>query len=143
MSSMFWFITFLILLVIELITVNLVTVWFVVGALFAFVVSLFINNVILEVFAFILISVVMLVITRPFFKKLRKKERVALNSERIIGQCGLVLRAIDKHHPGEVKVMGSIWTAISDEKIAVDEEVIILEIDGVKVNLEKVNQKED
>lgn len=143
MSSIFWAVTFLVLLFIELITVNLVTVWFVTGALFALTVSLLVDNVVLEVFTFLLVSIITLGTTRPFLDRIRKRGKVALNSERVIGKCGLVLKPIEKHHPGEVKVMGSVWTAVSDCNIDVGEEVIILKIDGVKVKVEKICQKED
>ena len=71
MGNMFWFITFLVFLFLELITVNLVTVWFATGALVSFVISLFIDNFFLEVFCFIIVSILMLITTKPMLKKLK------------------------------------------------------------------------
>lgn len=143
MGNMFWFITFLIFLFVELVTVNLVTVWFATGALVSFAVSLFIDNVFLEVFCFIIISILMLITTKPMLKKIKRHSREAFNYERIIGREGIVLKDIKKHQPGEVKVMGSVWTAVSSEEILKSEEVKVLKVEGVKVEVIKVNHKEE
>ncbi len=143
MGNMFWFITFLVFLFLELITVNLVTVWFATGALVSFVISLFIDNFFLEVFCFIIVSILMLITTKPMLKKIKRHSREAFNYERIIGKEGIVLKDIRKHQPGEVKVMGSVWTAVSSEEILQSEEVKVLKVEGVKVEVIKVNHKEE
>lgn len=50
---------------------------------------------------------------------------------------GIVTEKITKNSPGEVKVDGKRWMAISDKTINVDNDVKILEIDGVKLKVEK------
>ncbi len=143
MGNMFWFVTFLILLFLELVTVNLVTIWFATGALVSFTISLFIDNVFLEGISFIVVSVVMLLTMKPVFARIKKHNHESFNYERIIGKEGIVLKDIKKHQLGEVKVMGSVWSAISDTEILAGEEVEVLKVEGVKVRVKKVSHKEE
>ena len=76
-------------------------------------------------------------ITKPIVKKMRKREIHFTNADRIIGKKGLVLRRIEKYHPGEVSTLGSIWTAVSDIEIEEGEEVVVERIDGVKIWVKK------
>ena len=50
---------------------------------------------------------------------------------------GIVTEKISKNNPGEVKVDGKRWSAISTEKINVNDEVLIEAIDGVKLKVRK------
>ena len=50
----------------------------------------------------------------------------------------IVTEEISKNKPGEVKVDGKRWTAISNKKIKVDSTVKVLEIEGVKLKVEEV-----
>ncbi len=135
--SVVWASVFVVLLVIELATLNLVTIWFAIGALFALFVSFFIESEVIQILTFILVSVFVLVITKPIMKKVRAKEYIATNSDRVLGSRGIVLEEIKKYHPGKVKVLGSIWTAVSDEEISVSSEVVVKSIEGVKLRVEK------
>lgn len=136
--SYFWFISFVFLLVLEIITINLVSIWFAIGSVFAFFLSLFIDNIILQIALFIVMSGVSLFITKPFIKKVRYHEKVATNADRIIGKIGFVVKPIHKYQPGEIKVMGTLWTAVSDGDILENEEVIVEKIDGVKVHVKHI-----
>lgn len=137
--SLFWFCLFLVLLILEVMTINLVSVWFAIGAVFAFFTSLLMDNFLVELFVFIIVSIIVLVITRPFLKRVKMKRKESMNADRIIGQNALVVKDIRKYELGEVKVLGNIWTAISDEEFSMGEEVIVDKIDGVKVWVRKID----
>ena len=49
----------------------------------------------------------------------------------------VVTESIKKHTVGEVKVDGKRWSAISDVELEVGEEVIVQEINGVKLMVRK------
>lgn len=135
-----WTIIFLILLFVELITINLVSIWFAIGALFSAIVSIFTDSVLIQVLTFLLVSIVTLIITKPVVKKINKKKFTPTNLDRVIGQQGVVTKRISKDSYGLVKVLGSIWTATSDDFIDVGSRVIVQKIDGVKLIVKK---KED
>ena len=134
-----WFVAFLILLFIELITVNLVTIWFAIGALSASVVAMFCDSIIIQSIVFVCLSIVSLLITKPLVKKIKKVDFVPTNSDRVIGKIGEVTKSINPNKYGEVKVFDSIWTAKAknNSSIEVGERVKILSIEGVKLIVEK------
>lgn len=138
-----WLILFVILLVIELFTVNLVSIWFAVGALAAGLVSYFIDNMMIQIAVFIIVSAISLLLTNKFVEKLRNGKIVPTNLDRVIGKIGIVTEEITKLEPGEVKVDGKRWSAISTKKIKVGRKVEILSIDGVKLHVKEVEEKEE
>jgi len=132
-----WFIAFLILLIIELVTVNLVTIWFAIGAVAAIITTIFTDSVLIQAIVFIIVSVIALLITKPLIKKFKKFEVEPTNSDRVIGKVGEVTQKIGRNKYGEVKVYGNTWTASSKQVINVGERVKVLSIDGVKLVVEK------
>ena len=142
MGSTFWLIVFIVLVVIELITVGLVSVWFAAGALAAFISSYFTDNILIQLPIFIVVSIVSLIATRPILKKFFSKNIVKTNVNKLIGETAIVLEDLSKTNMGKVKVDGQIWSAINSEKgrILKDSEVEILSIEGVKLIVRK---KED
>ena len=69
-------------------------------------------------------------------KLIKHNERT--NLDRVIGMEAIVTVEIKKNNPGEVKVDGKKWTAISNKKIKVGTTVKVLEIEGVKLKVEEV-----
>jgi len=132
-----WFIAFVVLLIIELVTVNLVTIWFAIGAVAAIITTIFTDSILIQCIAFVAVSVISLLITKPLMKKFKKFEVEPTNSDRVIGKVGDVTKKIDKNKYGEVKVYGNTWTASSKQVINVGERVKVLSIDGVKLIVEK------
>lgn len=135
-----WFIVFLVLLVIELVTINLVSIWFAVGALSSMISACFTENITIQVIIFIIVSIIALLITKPFVEKLRKRKIQPTNLDRVIGSEGVVTKEIDKNSYGEVKVKGSVWTAMSDTKIEKGKEIKVLKIEGVKLLVEEIEE---
>lgn len=132
-----WFIAFLILLFIEIITINLVTIWFAIGALASFVTSFITDSLVVQLIVFIVVSIIALVVTKPLIKKFKSFEVTPTNSDRVIGKVGEVSKEIKKNQYGEVKIYGNTWTAKSDEEIPVGVIVKVLEIEGVKLIVKK------
>lgn len=132
-----WFIAFVILLVIELVTVNLVTIWFAIGAVAAIITTIFTDSILIQCIVFTIVSVISLLITKPLIKKFKKFEVEPTNSDRVIGKIGEVTQKIGRNKYGEVKVYGNTWTASSKDVIDVGERVKVLSIDGVKLVVEK------
>ena len=136
-----WIIIFFILLFIELVTVNLVTIWFAIGALASYVSTYFTDNITIQIIVFIVVSVITLLATKPMTKKFRNRKVEATNSDRVIGKIGVVTKDISKNTYGEVSVKGSIWTATSEEEIKKDTQVKVLKIEGVKLLVEKIKEE--
>jgi len=135
--AFWWFITFIVLLFIELITINLVSIWFAVGALISMIVSFVSDSLIIQVITFVVVSIFTLLITKPLIKRFKITKIVPTNSDRVIGKRGEVVKKIEANKYGEVKIFGNIWTAYSDQELEIGEIVKVLSIDGVKLIVEK------
>ncbi len=131
--AIWWFVAFIILLVIELETVNLVSVWFAIGAIVSMICSLFVESFIIQLVVFIVVSLVALAITKPIMKKIKVREVIPTNIDRVIGKTATVTKEITKDNYGEAKVFGNVWTAASNKKIPVGTKVKVVAIEGVKL----------
>jgi membrane protein implicated in regulation of membrane protease activity len=125
------------LTLIEILTTNLVTIWYIASALVALVLSFFIDSYLTQFAVFVILGTVLLFTTRDYLVKLIVKKKEKTNLDRVIGMTGVVTEEITKKKAGEVKVDGKRWTAIADKKIKVDSTVKVLEIDGVKLKVEE------
>lgn len=134
-----WLAIAICLAVLEMSTVNLVSIWYVISSLAAMILSLFIDNIFIQVSVFVLGGTLLLILTKNAVKKILP-QKTKTNIDRIIGMQGIVTEKITKKTPGEVKVDGKRWTAIADENISVDTTVKILEINSTKL---KVAREED
>lgn len=140
--SIYWIILFLVLLFIELATVNLVSIWFAIGAVAAFITSFFTDSILWQLLVFVVVSVVALFITLPMVRKAKKNRKpVPTNLDRIIGKQAEVTKEIKPNHYGEVQVFGKVWTATSDDSFDVGDKVIVDSIDGVKLIVRKEEEK--
>lgn len=124
------------LALIEIITINLTTIWFVASGLLALVLSIFIDNYIIQFSVFVIGGVLLLIFTRSYLTT-KFNNSVKTNLDRVIGMKGIVTEEITKNNPGEVKVDGKRWTAISNKNIEKNKEVKIIKIDGVKLIVEE------
>ncbi len=137
----FWLIVFVVLLVCELATTALISVWFCGGALFALFADLLGIPFIVQIAVFVAVSIILLVLTRPFVKKISKKEVLKTNVDNLIGKKAMVTRKIDNSQfSGEVNINGQIWSAISvdDEIIEPLQTVVVEKIQGVKAVVKSV-----
>lgn len=135
-----WFMLAIVLIFVEIATVNLVCIWFAIGCFIAGLVGLITGNTMIQVGVFLIVSILSLILTKPFVKKLRPKGIVKTNLDRVVGQIGIVTSDIDKLEPGEVKVDGKKWMAVSDTKIIKGSKVEILAIDGVKLKVKEIKE---
>jgi membrane protein implicated in regulation of membrane protease activity len=141
-----WLVLFVVFLVAELVTAGaLVSIWFCVGALVALVAAYFGAAFWLQMTLFFVVSVGLLLGTKPFLKKHLDPKTMATNADRILQNRGIVEEEINNlKGEGAVKVDGKSWTARNidgDAVIPVNAEVIVVRIEGVKAMV-KVVEKE-
>ena len=94
--ALFWFIAFVLFLIIELITVNLVTIWFAIGAVASMIATIMTDSFVIQVIVFIVISLVCLLVTKPLVQKFKGFNVHPTNSDRVIGKVGEVTKKITK-----------------------------------------------
>lgn len=141
MELWFWIAIAVIMGVAEAATVQLVSLWFVGGALGAIVVTLLGGPLWLQVLVFALISLALLLLLRPFLRRYMKKNVVQTNVDSLVGRRALVIEGIDNlHATGRIKLDGTDWTArsLTGTVIEPDTEVVIRKIEGVKALVEQI-----
>lgn len=141
METIFWLVLFVILLVIEIFTMGLTTVWFAGGAIVAYIMACLEFELPVQIIVFLVVSIVLLVITRPLAMKYFNQERQKTNADSLIGQKAVVLEQIDTLRGiGRAEVNGMEWSARTEEPKGVIEagEVVVIEgIQGVKLIVKK------
>ena len=145
MEGIFWLIVVVVMAVIEIITLGLTTIWFAGGALVAFLASLLGAGLLVQTILFIVVSVVLLAVTRPLAVEFFNKGRIKTNAESLIGETAVVQQEIDNlRAKGMVSVNGQAWSARSvDDEIIPDETLVeIMEISGVKLLVRKKENEE-
>ena len=139
--SLIWVIAFLGLLLVEFLTVGLVSIWFAVGALAALITSFITESVLIQTIVFVVASIVTLFVTQPLIKKFKVTKFEPTNSDRVIGKTGEVTKEIKPNEYGEVVVFGTEWLAASDKKQAVGTKVVVKKIEGNKLIVRKEGEE--
>ena len=139
--TMFWLIVLVVLVVIELLTMGLTTIWFAGGALIATVAAVLGVPLVGQVILFLVVSGLLIIFTRPLAVRYFNKDRVRTNAESLVGRQAIVISEIDNLQGiGQVNVGGMEWSArtrIDGVRLQVGTVTTILGINGVKLIVEE------
>ena len=144
MDSILWFVLLVVFIFVEASTVTMVSIWFVIGALAAMIVSFFGGQLWLQVVVFLTVSAVLLIALRPVAKKYFTPRIVKTNVDSVIGATGRVTAAIDNvAATGQVKLGAMEWTARSTDGAPIEKDTLVTvdRIEGVKVFVTPVKEE--
>lgn len=133
--SIMWLVILVVCLVVEVCTLGLASIWFAGGALLALIISLIGGPWWLQLLLFLMVSIVLLVFTRPIATKYFNKNRTKTNVESVVGKQAIVTLKIDNlMGQGQIVTDGMEWTARSLDSTVIEEGtvVVIEKIEGVK-----------
>lgn len=146
MTTVYWLTGAAVLLLIEIGTVSLTSIWFAGGAIAAAIASALGLSMILQVAVFIVVSIVLLVLTRPAAVKLLNSQIEKTNADALVGRKCRVAATIDPTVPSGTIIINDVeWSArpVDGESVILEgTEVTIREISGVKLMVEPVNKEE-
>lgn len=140
-----WFGIAVALIIVECATIELVAIWFALSALLMGVIVGIASGLelIWQISIFVALSVAFVFATRPLVKKLMAKRKGSeTNLELIVGHKAVVTEKIENDlSTGAVKINGLIWNArtIDGNVVEKDEFVLVKEIQGNKLIVEKIN----
>ena len=140
MISLGWLILLGILLIIEIITLGLTTIWFAGGALIAFLVAILGGAVWLQVVVFLAVSILLLLFTRPIAIKYMNKNVQKTNVDSLKGEKAVVIQTIDNlKGTGQVVIRGMEWSAKAREDKIIKEGTVVkvITVEGVKAVVEE------
>ena len=147
MEPLLWLIVLAVLLIIEAITVGLTTIWFAGGALIAAVLSWMGMGIAVQWGAFLLISLVLLIFTRPLAVRYMNRGMTKTNVDSLIGEKAVVIQEINNlAQTGQVRINDIEWMArtVSDEELIPANTVVEIEaVRGVKLIVKKQNISEE
>ncbi len=134
-----WAVLFIVTLVVEIVSVELVSIWFAFGSLIAFILALCKVGVTWQIVVFLVVSVVLLASLRWVCIKFLKNSKEKTNLDSLIGKSYKLLKDIEDEVPGEIKVNDVVWRAVTKngENVKAGEKVKIIEVKGNKFIVEK------
>ena len=135
-----WIIFAVIMLVIEMLTMGLTTIWAAAGAFAAALTALITDSFLIQVMVFAVVTLFCVLVTRPIAARKLNNRTVKTNIDALIGKEALAQTDIGKLSRGEVRVDGKTWTAVpaeSSAEILKGDVVRITSVEGVKLIVEK------
>ena len=141
MEAICWLAVLIVLLVIEIATLGLTTIWFAGGALVACIAALLHASIWVQIVLFLVVSVLLLLFTRPVAVRYMNKNRTKTNVDSMAGKEAVVTEDIDNlKAQGVVQVNGLEWTARAENNqdvIPKGSVVEVTRVDGVKLIVRK------
>ena len=137
--TIIWVAAIIVFIVIEIFTQGLTSIWFAGGALGGCVAAMAGAGPLVQVIVFIIVSIILIIATRPFKKRMLDKKIQKTNVETVIGQTALVEEEIKPGQHGRVRLDGKIWTAkcVGEEEIPAGQQVTVTDIQGVTLTVVK------
>lgn len=137
MEAIYWLGAVIVLIIIEIATLGLTTIWFAGGALVACIAALLDAGLIVQVILFLVVSVVLLLFTRPVAVRYLNRNRTKTNVDSMVGKEAVVLQTIDNlKTEGKVRVNDVEWTARTENNQEIIEQgalVKVARVEGVKL----------
>jgi len=141
MTTWFWIIIVLVTLGVEIITVGtLVSIWFSIGAVAAYLAALMYLNFEVQLLIFLIVSVLAFITIRPLAKRFLSAKQQPTNADRYIGQRVSVTEKVTSEKWGAVMIQGVRWSIREADGNPVDvgETVEIIALEGAKLLVRKV-----
>ena len=138
-----WLLLAAVFLVIELVTVGMVSIWCVAGALVALLAAALGAPLWLQIILFLLATGFCFAFLYPKLRHLVGKNRQATNADMVLGQTCVVTQRIDNlAGNGAVSVGGKTWSARSETGEPIEEGALVtaLSIQGVKLIVTPASQ---
>lgn len=136
-----WVVILIVALLIEIFTAALTTIWFCAGSLVSLILSIFNVPIGYQILAFLAVSIILILLTRPLFKKFNSTAIVHTNADRIIDSLGVCTKTILVDDIGEVKVRQETWRAVTLDSSDIHEgdKIIVKSITGNKLLVSKIS----
>lgn len=136
----FWGVVFVLMVIAEFASMQLVSIWFAVGSLGAFFAAMARLSFTGQLAIFVLASVLLLAVTRPLLKKMMVKTVVPMNADKEIGSSAVIIEEVNAAvGTGRVRLNGVDWMAVSEDGtvLPVNTIVIVQQVQGAKLIVRK------
>lgn len=138
-----WLIIAAVMLVIEIMTVSLVSIWFVAGALIAALLAAFHVGWIIQLMAFLIVSALLFIFCKDRLVAWFGKHRTISGGKEICGKTGVVSVPITDHADGRVVINGQDWRATSPIPLSVGTPIKVIDLHGVTLTVAALNGRKN
>jgi len=136
-----WIAIIAIAVIIEVLTDQLVSIWFVPGAIIATLLDYFSVGIVWQILVVLVLAALGIVFAKKYLAKRMSSKIIKTNVEAIIGEKCIVTEKIDNYVGcGQVKIKGQIWSArgVEEDSLFDEGEVLhVVAVEGVKVICKK------
>ncbi len=142
-----WLGILIIAIIVEFLTEELISVWFIGGAALALILSSFAYEAIpwwAELIVFVGVSLLLLLIVRPLAKEYLTKDQVDSNADTMVGKLGILTKDVTELDYGEVKISGNLWRAVlpaGEKEIKEGTKVKVIAIEGNKLIVKPLREE--
>lgn len=140
-DTLCWAVMLALFVGIEAATPQLVSIWFAAGSLVSGIISLITGSIPVQIIAFVAVSAVCLVFTRPMAARLTKVQPTPTNADMVIGKIAVVTEGTNPATgTARAMVMGESWAvqSVDGTPLTAGQNVKINTISGVKLMVEAV-----
>lgn len=139
-----WLLIIILAVVLEEQTAELVSIWFAAGGVFGLVGALCNWPIYIQFIVFAVITLVLVISTRPLAKKISRNTEVKTNADKLIGMKGKLLKAITEEEKGEVKINYQIWScsSVDNKPIPENSKIVVKEIVGNHLIVDTIEEIE-
>jgi membrane protein implicated in regulation of membrane protease activity len=139
-----WFVVIAVGIIVESQTAALVSIWFSLSSAVAMVCALADLSIYIQVAVFSVITIIMILATRPLAKKLNAKGGLKTNVDKLIGMVATVIEDIEPDQKGVVKVDFQEWSAISFKNQLIEKgtKVVVKTVSGNKLIVDNIEEIE-
>jgi membrane protein implicated in regulation of membrane protease activity len=122
--------------ILELSTVNLVSIWFVAGSLVAMAAALLGTSIWVQIVLCLITAGILLAFLQPFVRKFVTPKKTATNADMVLGREAYLTEAVDNiRGTGSLKLDGKEWTVRSMDQTVLPAGTLvkIVKLEGVKL----------
>lgn len=96
------------------------------------------------IISILILMIVIFIIVIIFYRISKSKRKIMTTTiESLVGEEGVVVKTVKPNSfAGNVRVRSQVWSATSDETIRKDEKVKVVEIEGINLIVEKLNDQD-
>ena len=132
-----WLALVVLFLIVEAITAGLTTIWFAGGAFVSAIASYLGAGIVLQILLFLIVSLLLVIFTRPLALKIMNKGITNTNVNSLIGRKAVVTRRVSNlEGTGQVKINDVDWSArTAEDDLVIPEKTVVVidEVKGVKL----------
>ena len=139
-----WAIVIVAFLIVEFVTIQIVSVWFAVGSIAGLILSFFPGvDIWVQILVAIAVSLIALIATRPLLKKWMDAKGTKMNLDANIGKEVQIIKPITKSESGTIVLNDITWMAVSEKAIKAETWVRITKVDGNRMHVEAIKNQID